>query len=573
MIPAPKICVSVNSVEFMYLNPRLYPITIIHTAVRNMQTATSNNFSNASGYKPRSTSWTSIRLLNIYRLGLSSIFFSQSFVIPSPLLKIANHGLYTWVSSAFLLLSVVWMLAAWIERRGFQLQFSLQIYGDTIIIILLMHACGGISSGLGMLLIISIAVTGLLVKQALAITFASLASIGLLAEYLYSSINLPNYAVNSTQVGILGATLIATAIVTHKLTERVRSSEQLVQQRERDVSLLSALNQEIIENLQAGVIVLTKNYAIRHINNTALKMLNIAVNDSFSLERDQPKVLAVLEKWRHSAQTDTPYLPSETGLDNIQISFRRLLDQGRENILIFLNDVSSIKHSMQQAKLASLGHLTASIAHEIRNPLGAISYAAQLLSENSDLAETEHRMTEIIHQHSDRINHIIEDILEISRGTPAALEEIDLGEWLGKFIEGFSLSNQTSADWFDLDISVENNSILFDAGHLTQIMTNLCTNAQIHGDNNKSLHIKVYSDQAYPINIEIADQGPGIDQQTLDKIFEPFFTTSHKGSGLGLYIVDQLCELNDATISAQQNEYNGSSFIIHPRISFPQKNQ
>ena len=530
-----------------------------------MQIATSNNITSTPGYKPRSTSWTSIRLLNVYRLGLSAIFFSQGFLSESPLLKISNQGLYTWVSAAFLLLSLVWMLAAWIERRGFQRQLSLQIYGDTIIIILLMHACGGISSGLGMLLIISIAVTGLLVEQALAIIFASLATLGLLAEYIYSTTNLTSYAGNSTQVGILGATLFATAIVTHKLTERLRSSEQLVQQRERDVALLSALNQEIIENLQAGVIVLTQNNQIRHINNTALKMLGITADNTFSLKIDAPNILAILENWRQSPQRDTPYLPSETGLDNIQISFRRLLGQGRENILIFLNDVSSIKNSMQQAKLASLGHLTASIAHEIRNPLGAISHAAQLLSENSSLAETEHRMTEIIHQHSDRINHIIEDILEISRGTPAAAEKINLGEWLDKFIEGFCQSNQATPDCFDLDLATESPSILFDSGHLTQIMTNLCSNARTHGNSDKPLHIKVYTDYKYPTNIEIADEGPGIDHQTLDKVFEPFFTTSHQGSGLGLYIVDQLCELNDATISARQNAYHGTSFIIHPR--------
>jgi two-component system sensor histidine kinase PilS (NtrC family) len=538
-----------------------------------MQIATSNNITSTPGYKPRSTSWTSIRLLNVYRLGLSAIFFSQGFLSESPLLKISNQGLYTWVSTAFLLLSLVWMLAAWIERRGFQRQLSLQIYGDTIIIILLMHACGGISSGLGMLLIISIAVTGLLVEQALAIIFASLATLGLLAEYIYATTNLTSYAGNSTQVGILGATLFATAIVTHKLTERLRSSEQLVQQRERDVALLSALNQEIIENLQAGVIVLTQNNQTRHINNTALKMLGITADNTFSLKINAPNILAVLAIWRQSPQRDTPYLPSETGLDNIQISFRRLSGQGRENILIFLNDVSSIKNSMQQAKLASLGHLTASIAHEIRNPLGAISHAAQLLSENKDLAETEHRMTAIIHQHSDRINHIIEDILEISRGTPAATEKINLGDWLDKFIEGFCQSNQATPDCFDLDLATENPSILFDPGHLTQIMTNLCSNALTHGNSDKPLHIKVYTDYKYPTNIEIADEGPGIDQQTLDKVFEPFFTTSHQGSGLGLYIVDQLCELNDATISARQNTYNGSSFIIHPRTSNPLQNQ
>jgi two-component system sensor histidine kinase PilS (NtrC family) len=531
-----------------------------------MQIATSNNITSTPGYKPRSTSWTSIRLLNVYRLGLSAIFFSQGFLSESPLLKISNQGLYTWVSAAFLLLSLVWMLAAWIERRGFQRQLSLQIYGDTIIIILLMHACGGISSGLGMLLIISIAVTGLLVEQTLAIIFASLATLGLLAEYIYSTTNLTSYAGNSTQVGILGATLFATAIVTHKLTERLRSSEQLVQQRERDVALLSALNQEIIENLQAGVIVLTQNNQTRHINNTALKMLGITADNTFSLKINAPNILAVLAIWRQSPQRDTPYLPSETGLDNIQISFRRLSGQGRENILIFLNDVSSIKNSMQQAKLASLGHLTASIAHEIRNPLGAISHAAQLLSENKDLAETEHRMTAIIHQHSDRINHIIEDILKISRGTPATIEKINIREWLVKFVENFCLTNQAAADDFDLQLNPEISTVQFDSGHLTQIMTNLCVNARTHGDANKPLHILVYTDHIHPMNIEIADEGPGINQQTLDQIFEPFFTTSHKGSGLGLYIVDQLCELNDATIKAQQNAYDGTSFIIRPRI-------
>ncbi|MFV2033195.1 MAG: PAS domain-containing sensor histidine kinase, partial [Gammaproteobacteria bacterium] len=463
----------------------------------------------------------------------------------------------------FVILSLVWMLAAWIERRGFRQQVSLQIYTDMIIIILLMHASGGISSGLGTLLIISIAVTGLLTEQSLALVFASLASLGLLAEYIYSITNIANYSGSSTQVGILGATLFATAIVTHKLRMRLQSSEQLVQQRDRDVALLSALNQEIIENMQTGVIVLSRNNQVRHINNAALKMLDISTNKVFSLKHDQPRILAALKTWRKSSEGDKPFLPSETGIDNIQVSFRRLQDQGNENTLIFLNDVSSIKNSMQQAKLASLGHLTASIAHEIRNPLGAISHAAQLLSENRDLAEAEHRMTDIIHQHSNRINHIIEDILQLSRRSQTAKETITLDRWLLKFVEEYCLSNQAGADSFDLDVHLKNASIRFDAGHLTQIMTNLCNNARTHGNNEKPIHIKLFADQYHAVNLEIADEGQGIDAQNLDKIFEPFYTTSHQGSGLGLYIVDQLCELNDATIAIRQNSYNGTSFVIH----------
>ena len=527
-----------------------------------MQTATSNSFVSKSGYQLRSTNWTSLRLLNIYRLVISTTFFSQSFVSQSPLLNIVDIGLYSWVSLAFVVLSLVWMLAAWIERRGFIHQISLQIYTDMIIIILLMHACGGISSGLGMLLIISIAVAGLLTEQLLAVVFASLASLGLLAEYVYSITNISDYTGNSTQVGILGATLFATAIVTHKLMKRVQSSEQLVQQRDRDVALLSALNQEIIENMQAGVIVLTRNNQVRHINNAALKMLNIVTTKVFSLKHDQPKILSALRKWRESPDRDTPYLPTETGIDNIQVSFRRLQDQGNENTLIFLNDVSSIKDSMQQAKLASLGHLTASIAHEIRNPLSAISHAAQLLSESKDLDDTEHRMTEIIHQHSNRINHIIEDILKLSRGGQTAKEYIRLDQWLQKFAEEYCLSNQAKAGCLDLDIQLANATTWFDAGHLNQIMTNLCNNAKIHGNSDKPTHIRLFTDQNQAANIEIADEGPGIDQQSLDKIFEPFYTTSHKGSGLGLYIVNQLCDLNNATIDIHKNSYNGTSFTI-----------
>ena len=537
-----------------------------------MQTETSPNFRNNTGYKPRSTNWTSIRLLNVYRLGLSAIFFSQSFVSESPLVRIDNLGLYSWTSLAFLILSLVWVLAAWIERRGFHQQVSLQIYSDTIIIILLMHACGGISSGIGMLLIISIAVTGLLAEQSLSIIFASLASLGLLAEHIYSSIYLGNYTGTSTQVGILGATLFATAIVTHMLTQRLRSSEQLVQQRERDVALLSALNQEIIENLQAGVIVLGRNNFIRHINNAALTMLKINNDNTLSLNIDAPQLLGALEAWQKQPDREAPYLPSETGIENTQVSFRPLKGEGQASTLIFLNDVSSIRKSMQQAKLASLGHLTANIAHEIRNPLGAISHAAQLLSENKALPDTDHRMTEIIHHHTQRINHIIEDVLQISRGNPTSMDSINLKTWLNRFIEDFCMSNQSRGDCFELENTSQHSIIHFDPGHLDQVMTNLCSNARNHGDPAKPIHLKVYDNDKGSLHIEVADEGPGIEPEHLDKIFEPFFTTSNEGSGLGLYIVDQLCELNNTAISVHRNLYNGTSFIIKPSTSKPELN-
>ncbi len=247
-----------------------------------MQSLTSSGLV-AADFQPRRNNWTSLRLLNIYRLALAAIFFAQGFVSQSPLFEIVHLTLYSWVSFAFLVLSLIWLVASWIERRGFQSQIALQIYSDSIIIILLMHACGGIASGLGMLLIIPVAIIGMLTQQSLAILFASLASLGLLAEYIYSVTNLSGYQGTSTQVGILGASLIATAFVTHNLMTRLRSSEQLVQQRERDVALLSALNQEILENLQGGVLVLNPANRILHINQAAMDLLHLGQEDSISL--------------------------------------------------------------------------------------------------------------------------------------------------------------------------------------------------------------------------------------------------------------------------------------------------
>ena len=280
------------------------------------------------------------------------------------------------------------------------------------------------------------------------------------------------------------------------------------------------------------------------------------------MEKDCPKLLDALERWRPTADAESTSPAFEIGIDNIQVSFRQLESEGQPNTMIFLNDVSSIRDTMQQAKLASLGHLTASIAHEIRNPLGAISYAAELLNESDEFGDADQRMVEIINQHTLRINNIIEDILKISRSSPSVKEHINLRSWLPVFIDRFCQSGMADAETFLLEIKMTNPVLQFDSGHLSQILTNLCTNACVHGDGGKPITIRVFETEAYPLCIEIADRGPGMNSDILDQIFEPFYTTSHQGSGLGLYIVGQLCELNNAFISAKINENNGTSFIL-----------
>ena len=520
------------------------------------------------GYLPRSSNWTSLRLINIFRVSFAALFFSQSFLSSSPLVTIHNLALYAWSSFAYLLLALILMLSSWIDRRNFQHQISIQIYIDIIAIILLMHACGGISSGLGMLLIIAIAVTGLLGRDSLATVFASLASVGLLSEYLYS-MNQTGYSGNSTQVGLLGAALFATALVTQKLTRNIRSSEALIQRQKLDVANLSALNSEILQNMQSGVIALDSSDQVRHINDTAKNMLlkrfnsyYIGLNVPFSVQAVLPAIYNALLDWRSSADLSISLLTYDKGYDDIQISFHDLHSASHQGTLIFLDDITQIKHKMQQAKLASLGKLTANIAHEIRNPLAAITHAAQLLAENKELPKTDQRLNQIIQQHSNRINNIIEDILQISRGRVTAHDHIELNSWIHQFLESFCLSGEACKEDFLLQLEPEELFIEFDKGHLERVLTNLCTNAKTHGNAELPVYIKIYQTEGHSICIEVADQGSGIATRELDKIFEPFYTTSHKGSGLGLYIVSQLCELNDSKIRVESNQFGGASFIL-----------
>jgi two-component system, NtrC family, sensor histidine kinase PilS len=515
------------------------------------------------GYKRRSSNWTSLRLLNIFRVSVAAIFFAQSFLSSSPLIYIHNLSLYAWTSFAYLLLSLVMTLAAWIERRNFQLQVTLQTYIDIIAIVLLMHACGGISSGLGMLLIISIAISGLLGKNSLATIFASLASVLLLSEYSYTSF----YSISSgssTQVGLLGAALFATALVTQTLTKRISSSEAVIKQQKLDVANLAALNSEILQNMQSGVIALDSHDQVRHINDIARNMLQI--NDDikipFSLRQQLPEIYQSLKHWHDDISESKILLPTQNGDNNIQVYFQDMHSTSHKGTLIFLDDVSKIKHQMQQSKLASLGQLTANIAHEIRNPLAAISHAAQLMTENEDLPDMEKRLTQIVSQHSDRINDIIEDIMQLSRGSVPSQDKIILNVWIQHFIDAFCLTGENKQECFDLQIESEQLEVIFDSGHLSRILTNLCSNAKHHSNSDAPITIRISQDDHQITHIEVADRGKAISNAQMDKIFEPFYTTSSKGSGLGLYIVSQLCELNGAQIKVTRNEYGGTSFII-----------
>jgi two-component system sensor histidine kinase PilS (NtrC family) len=243
--------------------------------------------------------------------------------------------------------------------------------------------------------------------------------------------------------------------------------------------------------------------------------------------------------------------------------------EGDKGTLILLEDSSFINRQLQQLKLASLGRLTASIAHEIRNPLGAISHAAQLLAESDDLPSPDRRLTDIILDHCKRVNTLIEDVLQLSRGGNAKPERMWLQEVLKRFTEDFAASERLSPEQLTLHLPELPAEIYVDPNHLNQVLWNLCKNAVIYGKkDNEPPQVRLEAgrleDTGFPY-LDVRDQGVGIPPDLAEEIFEPFYTSGVKGTGLGLFLSRELCEFNNATLIYQPGNAGACFRIVFSR--------
>jgi two-component system sensor histidine kinase PilS (NtrC family) len=234
-------------------------------------------------------------------------------------------------------------------------------------------------------------------------------------------------------------------------------------------------------------------------------------------------------------------------------------------VLIFLEDASLMHERVQQSKLASLGRLSASIAHEIRNPVGAMSHAAQLLGEVPGLTEDDKRLTEIIETHSNRVSHIIDNVLQLSRRESSRPERVPLRPWLEDFAREFVNTLELQEGELTIAEMPDDLELRMDLSHLRQVMWNLCDNAVKYASETGGILVELQAGrvqgQGRPF-VEVRDHGLGVDKATADKMFEPFYTERSGGTGLGLYISRELCELNRATLLYLDRPGGGSIFRI-----------
>ncbi|WP_260295510.1 sensor histidine kinase [Sedimenticola hydrogenitrophicus] len=514
----------------------------------------------------------SIRIFFYYRLILASLLGILFFSKTGPaLLGHTDPGLFALTDIAYIGLVIASGLLLYAGRPlSPNQQTFLMVFVDIGAITLLMHASGGISSGLGMLLAVSIAAGSLITRGAYASLAAALASLVVLAEQVYAHLNQTFETTAYTQAGLLGTLFFAIAILAQVMARQLKTSEALSSQRKLDLADMEQLNDYVIQHMLTGIIVVDTDSTIRLMNESAWYLLGMPeVGTGSPLDQACHKLAVQLAEWDPEQHIPPePFRPAAGGRE-LTAGFSLLGENNQGGAVIFLEDTATVTQQAQQMKLASLGRLTASVAHEIRNPLGAISHAGQLLRESSEIPQADRRLIDIISTNTGRVNEIIENILQLSRRGRSLPKEFLLKPWLEQFIGELARTLNLSAGALQLRIEPDSTLIRMDPSQFRQVFVILCENSIKHFDREReALSIQISGgitrESGGPF-VDIIDNGPGIAPEHVRQMFEPFFTTRNAGTGLGLYIAKELCEANRLGLDYIPPPYGGSCF----RITFP----
>ncbi|NKB38887.1 MAG: PAS domain-containing protein [Gammaproteobacteria bacterium] len=511
-------------------------------------------------------SWEALTYFNFYHFLISFLFVSLFWIgqLPEPLGEYDSQ-LFGITAHIYLFISIAAQLLVRLKSPPYVLQVGTSVFIDIIIITIMMYASAGLNSGFGMLLVIAVAGGSLLSSGKTGILYAAVTTIMVLGHEAYMHLQQIGVTPNYTHAGFLGITFFATAIISHALAKRVEVSEALAEERADDLEKLAILNEHIVQRLQSGIVVLDDSFSVVLVNESARQLLGIDADSTFStLSEISAELDLRAREWLELTGRHSTIIKLGNENLDIQASFTRIKLERKFEVLIFLEDMSTIRQRAQHLKLASLGRLTASIAHEIRNPLGAISHAGQLLFESESISDENRRLTTIISDQSKRVNNIIENVMSISRREKATPTVVKLDEFLEKFSQELRTRHQLQADDVQIIVKTTNIYVNMDPSQLHQVLWNLSENGIRYSKNSPLLVI--YCDIVKATQrpyIDIIDCGSGMEKNVEEQLFEPFFTTSAGGSGLGLYIARELCEANQATLNLHSNTESGCCFRIY----------
>ena len=491
--------------------------------------------------------WTSLRYFNVYRLIVAALFIATAFIRPG-LLDLSGRDLrlFWLTATVYLGLAAVYQLVVRRIHRGFAVQLTLHILTDIVAITLLMHASGGFKSGVGVMLLISLAGAALVSGALMTLLYAAVASIAVLLEQAVQVLATEASVASLLQPGLLSLGYFATATITNRLAKRVIMNERVARQRAVELANQLRISDVVIHDVQDGVLVIDGNNLVRQANRRVEGLTGRPGPELEELERYWPELAERLLRWRDAGGSPVETVEGPGTGKPVRARFVDAGGIGEHVSLVFLEDLSELEEQARQLKLAALGRLTANIAHEIRNPLSAITHAADLMREENRAAPRE-RLVRIIRDNAHRLDRMVRDILELNRRDRVAPEPIRLAPFLATFVDEFAQSEGIVREGFRVQCDGEPIA-QFDRVHLHQVLWNLVRNAWRHsGKGAGSVAIRV-SLAGHRLEVHVVDDGPGVPRELRGQLFEPFFTTFSSGTGLGLYIARELCAANGTTL-------------------------
>ncbi|MGO1749415.1 MAG: sensor histidine kinase [Marinobacter sp.] len=518
------------------------------------------------------------RIYNHYRLVISLMLVALLFVDPVNFdTRFRFLDYYQIGVMGYLALNSFVALTMLAGFQPGQRHVTLSILLDILIMHGLLFTSTGITNGLANLVIVSVAAGNILTPSRMGTFYAALAAICSLSITGWAILTIDGAGDDIVRAGSLGILYFAAAFILQNISRRMMRSDALATSRAQSIAELEQINQQIIQRMRTGILVLDRYGQMRLANAAAEELLFGTPTDEnmpATRSRALPQALKLgLETWLKNPEKRTePFQPSPTS-PPLQANFTQLDQKRGDQILVFIEDMSKVTQQAQQMKLASLGRLTAGIAHEIRNPLGAISHAAQLMEESPHIDTSDQQMLDIIRRHSRRVNGIIENVLSLSRRKPANADLVDLASWLKEFRADFLQTQETTSPSTNVILKMTSGipEARFDQSQIEQVMVNLCDNGlrysqQQSGERKIELRAGATAEgeRAY---VDVRDFGPGVAAGSNQSIFEPFYTTDNAGTGLGLYLARELCEANQAHLSLVEDDQTGCCFRItfaHP---------
>ena len=508
-----------------------------------------------------------VTYLNLFRLVISLAlmfaFFTGVLITPHVLDK---GGITGTVLISYFIMAI--FLAIEARRRAARPFFLAQVslFTDVLFLSILLFIFGGLESGMAILLIFAAAGAAILLPLRIALFLASLVVLAFIGEALAGMLLRDESRSELIQAGLYGTTTFVITIIVNLLSYLLRDYRLIAEQQAVELTRLEQINELIIRRMRSGVVAVDAESQIQLMNESAWFLLGSPAAKRKSLADIAPELEESLNKWRDNPSLDITPLTLQSSQAQILPKFVSLPGTSSIRVLIFLEDNDVVSQRALEISANSMAKLSGSIAHEIRNPLAAISHAAQLLDESDKIAESDSRLVDIIFNQSHRMDGIVENILQLSRREKSRPEIFELTEWLNDL----ALEIESALPEIQLELQIgsadRETLVLFDRSQLHQALWQLLENAIRHAGREDATPRVILQMEHKPATgycvITIEDNGPGIPQEQMARIFEPFFTTHKQGSGLGLYIARQLCEVNQAELTVDSTPGTGTRFHV-----------